>query len=468
MDCTNLVARIGVLRAIVSTNILINVVLRYLLGVLLSIAMTVSVSQAQSTSAELPAIRPFPFPYRAMVAIAPDADSMSIAAYRNIYRFIRTHEETAMGPGLGLDIADSFWIAGDDNRSIALNDKAFNKRQDFEEIVAYIRAGWIDTLHSYGDYDEEKYYFTRKDGIKALDILRDKNLQIRIWSNHGGENNTQNLGGAMQYQKGDRPATLAYHADVLLDAGFQFFWDPTFPNQNEAMPSVIRPLTLQDGQRVWGFARMSSKMDDIGYCKPNDAGVIPRRCWKQGEHSYFWIWHPDNLGNALTHQKLTEIVEKNLFLIVAQHLGTYLMPDRVTLPSGAIQSLRELRDLQNAGQILVARTSRLLDYNRSRDYINYAVYKSSDRMQINIISIADPVFGSFRPSIDNVRGLTFYVSDPEKTDVRVNGEPINATDVTRNPSDGVAPSIGIRWYPDDFKDYTMKFQQLDLDRGSKP
>ena len=55
-------------------------------------------------------LRKFPYPFKAALAIASDIDSCSARDFEEIHRFLNTTEMTAMGPGLGLDVADSMWM----------------------------------------------------------------------------------------------------------------------------------------------------------------------------------------------------------------------------------------------------------------------------------------------------------------------------------------------------------------------
>jgi hypothetical protein len=56
-------------------------------------------------------LRPFPYPYRAMLAICSDLDETPDRhAYWEIMRFLNTTEETTMGPGVGLEVGNSIYF----------------------------------------------------------------------------------------------------------------------------------------------------------------------------------------------------------------------------------------------------------------------------------------------------------------------------------------------------------------------
>ena len=56
------------------------------------------------------ALRDFPWPFRGMLAICSDIDDESPEHFAGLHRFLNTREMTPLGPGLGLDVSDSFWF----------------------------------------------------------------------------------------------------------------------------------------------------------------------------------------------------------------------------------------------------------------------------------------------------------------------------------------------------------------------
>src|SRR3954447_3168247 len=100
----------------------------------------------------------FPPPYRSMVAISTDIDHTTITSFRETHRFLNTVGETSMGPGLGLDIANSMWLYTSRPRrgrpalhreiSYFAGSDWTRRSRVADELIAYAHAGWIDTLHS--------------------------------------------------------------------------------------------------------------------------------------------------------------------------------------------------------------------------------------------------------------------------------------------------------------------------------
>ena len=56
-------------------------------------------------------LRPLPYPYRAMLAICSDLDETpDRQVYWEIMRFLNTRENTAIGPGVGLEVGNSIYF----------------------------------------------------------------------------------------------------------------------------------------------------------------------------------------------------------------------------------------------------------------------------------------------------------------------------------------------------------------------
>ena len=100
------------------------------------------------------------------------------------------------------------------------------------------------------------------------------------------------------------------------------------------------------------------------------------------------------------------------------------------LSTDAKNALQRLARMQREGLILVVRTSRLLKYNLVNQYLQYSVTTNQGSTRINIQQIQDPVFGSFVPSVNDLTGITFHVSDPNRVQVAVNGGVVSNSQMT--------------------------------------
>lgn len=66
--------------------------------------MTVSVDERTVS------LRKFPYPYRCAIAICSDLDRTTREQFLALHEFLNTRRMTKLGPGLGLEIGDTFWM----------------------------------------------------------------------------------------------------------------------------------------------------------------------------------------------------------------------------------------------------------------------------------------------------------------------------------------------------------------------
>jgi hypothetical protein len=135
--------------------------------------------------------------------------------------------------------------------------------------------------------------------------------------------------------------------------------------------------------------------------------------------------------------------------VIAQHLGA--SGGEEALHPDAVQALVRLRQYQDEGQLLVARTSRLLEYQRVSEHLAYEV-SSEGRLEIEIAAVRDPVIGTFVPTVEQLRGVTFHVPEPASVALFVNGRPIPKRELVRADDDPGGPIVGIRWFKADSTD----------------
>lgn len=405
-----------------------------------------------------------------MLAIANDIDGTDMEQFETLHRFLNTNKKTPMGMGLGLDIADSFFMyyrdrggearttsdLGPRTMSYFNNDNAVASRFG-KKIRHYIDCGWIDTLHTYGAFDRTGG-FQRSMAQSALDELLDQGISIHVWINHGDSNNTQNFDGSRKsHFRGDNPDKNEYHTDLLIDYGVKFVWIGRRDSNRIGHRDAIEPVALWDGQCVWGFTRLCfeegirrrireycveapvRKLRSVGLVKLSQLSTFTAR-----------LWHPERLHEQISEKNLDSLVEHQQYSVIAQHLSCR----NKLLPRQAVDALKKLKQYEDDGRILVARTSRLLEYNRVSKFLNWDYENDTNPPSLNICDIQDPILGKEIPSIDQLRGITFYVEDPQDVELQLRGSPIDSTMIVRNPCDGIEPSVGVRWFKRNNQDYT--------------
>lgn len=400
-------------------------------------------------------MREFPYPYQAMLSIASDIDGTTPHEFAQYHQFLNTKENTPMGRGLGLDIGDSFWMYMDTNSShpyyvdnrkhisnaimTYFNGIDTNKKKDAGLINYYYRAGWIDSIHGYGDFSRINHgqgFCTRNLAEAAWKHMNEDGIHPDIWINHGNEANRQNFGaytsfGFASYQEGDNKQSPYYHTDLIIKNGVHFLWNSR-GDSDFGEKSAIFPIKLRDGNKIWGFHRY----------------VFDRT--KKGVN---WTWGPKALDVQITPQRLDNLVSQKNYAIIGQHFGGG--NGAYPFDRSNIKALRLLASYQDSGRILVARTSRLLHYNVAHNYLHYAITTEGGRTKIELKSINDPLFGSHPVTIHEVRGITFYVDNPKNVYISLNNHLVSSKEIQCNPPDQTGkPSIGIKWFAPDTFDYT--------------
>lgn len=407
--------------------------------------------------------RKFPHPYRAMLAISTDIDRTTIPIMRHTHRFMNTRADTPAGPGLGLDVANSLWVFKPEaSRDIALFTRSgddISPARELEELAFYARSGWIDTLHSYGNFSVAGTpEFKRELARRAIDELVALGVKLTVWVNHGSRTNIQNV-GSHDYMQGDLPASAGYHSDLMLDYGVRYIWTHTNTDQFGS-DKALTPVTLRDGRRVWGFSRY---LHEVGPAARELAerheltgrrGVAGRAA-AASERSAYPNWWPELFDPQVSSEKLDSLVERSQYAVIAQHLGDLLGPRMYSAETAG--AFRRLRAYQDTGKLLVTRTSRLLEYSRVSEHLEYGIAVAPGQVAIDITAVRDPVAGTFVPTLDQVRGMTFYVKEPDNVELYLNGRAVSEDEIQRESSDGTSPSIGIRWFTEDTTDYSEIF-----------
>lgn len=402
-------------------------------------------------------MRKFPYPYKAMLAISSDADHETLRKFNLIHEFINTH---AWIPqighyGIGIPFADSVFMYNGSNTNKMIDYGNVRKPQELswfkgtsgnsnESVIInqYMHDGWIDTLHSWGDFTNKNpntTLFTPNLAKNAIHSLVSNGDRLTVWTDHGNQSNVDDFGSYGRdkfytYQQGANPWSKYYHANMTLPYGVRFVW-PDNASADFGRTSMIYPLHLPNHRTVWGFWRYTSMGIQKSTGNPE------------------WDWTVGDLSKQITASNLASLEQHQEYSIVAQHLEA--LNTAFPLPPNAIDALWLLANQYDQKKLLVATTSHLLNYNVTQVYIQYHVTYSGGLAWIHLDKIVDPVDGSYVPTYTDVRGLTFYTSNPAKTVIEIGNTPIPSQDISYNPSDGSHPSIGVKWFAPDTKNYAI-------------
>ncbi len=393
-----------------------------------------------------------------MLAICNDIDRATPQKFDALHRFLNTREPTPMGEGLGLDIADSMWFYAPEGRrpDAATWQMSFfdglepGRRTPFaDKILSYMRCGWIDTLHTYGNFSSAPV-FERRHAEEAFAVLRDAGAAPSVWVNHGNSKNRQNIGAA-EYMEGDVRGAAAYHADLLVRNGVRFLWSGRTSGDFVRDP-VIRAQALADGGKVWLFERQDFAFAPDAEALAARYGAVART---NQANPFLMLWHPQVMHLQLSEANLDELVARQGFAILAQHFGSGEPLRRFGLP--AVEALRRLKDRQDAGEVLVARTARLLGYVAMRDHVVYETSRDGDTVVVDILGIDDPVRGKMAPLIDRLRGLTFVIEGARQARLLVKGKGVSARYLRRHDdAEANRCVLGIAWFEPDHTDYSVQ------------
>jgi hypothetical protein len=418
-----------------------------------SAAAISDMSSARTGAAANPvpaALRPLPYPYRALLAICSDLDLTPDAeTYYECARFLNTTERTPrMGEGVGLEIGNTIYF------DMAPDQFAYWNTTDAGRhwTRAMIASGHVDCLHSFGDLAT-----TRAHAARALDELDRYGCRLDVWIDHAVA--PTNLGADIMCGHGDVPGDPAYHADLTTAFGVRYVWrgrvtsvlgqnvprtlggifTPRHPLASAATLAretvkgvlahrgsekysihpanrVLRPAALRDGRPTVEFLRSN----------PHWGGV------SRGDTGF-------GLPEVLTGAMLSRLAHRGGTCVLYTHLGKTRTPQE-PFAAPTRRALRELAAFQDRGEILVTTTRRLLDYSALLEQVRVDQYQSGG---CTVVTITSP--GDLRSRSLPLDGLTVYVDDPARTRVVADGRDVSSA-IARNPPDATSrASVSIRW-----------------------
>ncbi|HEY7840775.1 MAG TPA: hypothetical protein VIC61_04330, partial [Gammaproteobacteria bacterium] len=342
-------------------------------------------------------LRTLPLNSRAMVAISSDVDGATLETFRELHRFLNTTEPGPMGVGLGLDIADSMWVFTENVRpptpvrmALVAGFGTNVLQPHADEMARYARAGWIDTLHTWGNYSRAArtgVAFERSHAQQALTLLNGLGIRLPVWVNHGNKQNRQNI-GPEAWMEGDRPGSAAYHSDLLPGLGIRYLCFEHRAPVTSTVPFEARGLN--DGGRIWSFTRSACVAVD----RPD--WIARRYGVTAAPNGSIWAWHPQTLHLQISDANLDAMIENSAAVVIAQHLGFHSPLRR--LNRATLDALANLASRARTGDILVARTSRLLDFVVARTHLQFGAVDRGDRVIVDVAGVDCPLRGMLPPT----------------------------------------------------------------------
>jgi hypothetical protein len=400
-------------------------------------------------------LRRLPYPYRAMLAICSDLDETpDWRAYWEIMRFLNTNEITAMGPGVGLEVGNSIYF------DMPPDEFAYWNTDDRGRAMvrALVRSGHIDCLHSYGDLAT-----ARRHAGAALDELAQHDCRIEVWIDHRVA--PTNFGADIMHGAGDVRGDDAYHADLTCTFGVQYVWRGRVTSVfGQDVPRRLGGIFT--ARHPFGSTRTLAKevakgvLARAGHAKyamhgPN--AVLRRAQLRDGRPVYefmrsnpYWggVENADTaagLAGTLTPQMLDRFAARGGVCVFYTHLGKGVAGDELFDPATRL-AFRRLADRFHAGEILVTTTRRLLGYRRAAREVSFTV---QDRPDGCLIAVSTRVgngngkgLGALAAS--DLAGLTFYVPDPVRTRMTIDGRAV--PNLRQNQADHTGwRSVSLPW-----------------------
>lgn len=429
------------------------------------------------------ALRQFPYPYRAAIAICNDLQGTdSPEEFLAVQRYLNSKKDTPWGQGLGIEsgnimrffdlsgksdftvfhsIIDTSIIIRADSLAVAdtvLVDTSYRYNIEFKEnktaarvLVDFIKAGYIDGVNAYGNVSQ--YGFDRSFAREAMEYSTRHHLKFPVWINDANPAAYQNI-GKKAYQQGDNPSSPYYHTSFFPSLGIEYInlggytamigqesqedVERWFKKQWELLRSawsstkvkkidlnwnnrLVNRYALRDGQAYFRFRRFI-----------NPEGVLPNRSIDTGY-----------IQKQITSEILDTIVEYGGFMVLDTRLGAN-SAFAEWLPEETRNALILLSRYCESGEILITTPSRMLNYLIVMKNLNWTWKKENDTYLIEIADVPDSHGMNYRIDTAKLQGISFYTPYPERTRIFFKGEEISPLQINFDDHTGES-SVSIPW-----------------------
>lgn len=382
------------------------------------------------------ALRPFPHPYKAALAICSDIDNCDWKTFAAVHRFVNDPVN-----GFGLPTADSFFAWGREPQNLAFYQPDGKTRSMYAgRILDAIESGLIDSIHSWGDFHAiapEPEFLSGLAG-RMTDELASRGLQIKVWINHGDKYNRQNfLARLQQDYEGDDPSSPYFTCDYADSLGVKYYW------WSEVLS---HPLSAQRPRRVSQFWNVNivntlkngaKKLTGRSHRTIRNAHLIdlahPVRLRNGRVYLAFTRFnhHPDGpwgqptrhtFRYSLSRRSIEDLEAQEGYAVVYTHFGQPYGDGVELFPGPDRDALENLAEFYHDGRIWVAPTARLLNYWLASRRLNWRSYWEGERIIIELLNMDDPMGGPRTPEKDELAGLCFYTPRPESTVILLSGK----------------------------------------------
>ena len=396
-------------------------------------------------------LRTFPYPYRAMLAISSDIDnSPDVDVFLEMMDYLNSSKHTAFGDGLDLEIGNSFWFYNNtSSKQLSYFKGTSTAKTSFApHCREYWRSGFIDSMHTYGNFDQGG--FERKIALAARDEMEKYDFSLPVWINHGTHQNSQNLGFGQRCYGGVQ-GHESYHADIIKDLGIRYIWAGKMTHvlgqDAKNMMSVKGKLFLQNVT-----AKLKYKDEPEQIILGGNKLMAPIILQDQTSFWEFQRWvnawgrqtvlDVNDFTQQIAQKNIRGLIRNEGFMVLYTHFCEKLELKK-GLPSKLRANLQFIRDKYNSGELLVTTTSRLLRYKEITLHLKTDVNEVNGKTIISIPSTMITPLGEQNITLSDIEGLTFYTAEPENAKIHFMGKCLASK---ANPRDHMGQtSISIPW-----------------------
>ncbi len=405
-------------------------------------------------------VRPYPFPFIAAFSLSNDVDGMNLAAFEDWHGFVSGRGKTAYGDGLGLEVGDSFWVWGGPTDILAIHRQYPGEDQpvdspDVPRIAELAKAGWLDTLHSLGNWrspaDGDRAKLGQRDqAAYALDKLDNLGVRPGVFVNHSAS--PSNVGAIWgSYQRADDPDHPMYCLDLYRQFGFRYYWVDAATSINK-FGDHLQFFNKDDYQARLAAFPFVDWLRKAGKRAGDDPPIFPRdesqqRCLFSQIFNETLIQVAARDGTPIlafkryrspelpttstfptqvTARKLDELEQRGGAVVVYQHFGVTSLRGRGKIAGpggGKARSVppvldeheaacwRDIAARRDSGRLFVATTRRLLDWLWLRDRLEIHLDASPGRWRVRLGPMRCHVLGDLTASVEWFNGLSLLVPE---------------------------------------------------------
>ncbi len=389
-------------------------------------------------------LRPYPYPYEAMLAICSDLDETPNGdVYFECAKYLNTDEHTRFGPGLNLEVGNTLYFG------MPEGEFSFYNASDEEKskLIELIKSGHIDCIHSFGDH------ISKREEIEHIwQVLEDNGCTIKVWVDHAVA--PSNFDSDIMKGQGAVKGSDCYHADLTLGKGVEYVWK----GRVTSLVAQNRPISFagiyNSKHHLASIKTMAKEalkvcLGSVGHVKyamhgknrlmrkatlvdgsPVIEFMRSNPSWK-GVSSFETA---DGVSEVLTEPMLNQLCSAGGATVLYTHLGKYADPEW-PFNSETVKAFKRLKSYVDSGKIKVTTTRRLLDYCRAVEEIDWESSETDKSVKISLKTNL-PLIA--------LQGLTWYIKESQSVEIWVNG--IQCNELTYNRADkSNQVSVSLTW-----------------------